>query len=210
MFGWIGDLFKGVVNWVSGGKGADKSSFLKKTITGALIGAAGAAIAGKDIKKGALGGIVLGLGVSLLGRKSEPTTPQDSISGPQNLSLEGEKSIAGVPTKAIPESSVPTAEIPEEKQSYFKTDEGKRTLLSAGQGLLTGASEYMKSKEDYKRQKELSEMSIAERRRYQKRQIQAEKDKITANQPGAYTAQTAKINRANIGSWWDKHLEGDN
>lgn len=66
MFGFIGDLFNSVVNWVTGGSGeggavqAITQSAIQTAVTGVVVGAATAAIRGGDVLEGALKGAAYG------------------------------------------------------------------------------------------------------------------------------------------------------
>lgn len=149
--GWLGDLFGGITNWVGGGSDDSGDSVLgsmiKSAIGGAVTGAAAAAISDNDIGQGAaLGAVTFAAGSGLqeafakdagVSRKEQ----RKEITEPEKKEPETKKS----KTKSKPIDSEKTEGAKE--KGYWSSDQGKRTLLNVGQGLLSGAASYYAQKD---------------------------------------------------------------
>lgn len=210
---WVGDIFSPVVDWVFGeGGAAIASAAVKGAITGIVVGAASAIIRGDDILKGALkgaayggitGGIVGGIGymtdvkntAGIENIESTTKLPEETItSGLTRTPSYDSNTIrnAGSGKVISPEFSETISKTPIEKP-WYKTDAATKIIAGVGQGVASGAGEYLAAEKKAESDKAL----LSERERI-------DQAKITANQPGGILkAQTANIQ---MQSWWDKHL----
>jgi hypothetical protein len=211
----ISNLGAAAGGYFGGATGAIVSGTVQGVVTGALAGAAMSLLRGEDIGKGALkgaafGGVLGGVtgGVknyyeqnSLGSAKSNVIKSQGATS--LNADVSGSRMGSPTATNSMTMDNAPTA-----------PKSGSGMLSGKGAGMLKGAADaYMEYEDREDKQDAAKDLQKDEIAYYQQRQatdIQADKDKIAANQPGAIKQQAAIIKRNDIGTWFDNHLTTGN
>jgi hypothetical protein len=211
MWDAIVDLFEPIINIFTGDGGngivgAVAESALKTAVTGALTGAVVAAIKGDDIVKGGLQGAAYGAVLGgVLGGISGYTstgieTPRLNVAGASGSHPRDERSGLLV---SKTQSSTPVANVQPtgiaapapEKESFFKSDEGKKALFSAGVGALDA---YLGKDNLSKEYDARANADIKVLREKQK----IDQEKIAANRPGKLPEYSKQIANIDPGRWW--------